>query len=51
MCGGSAAHTFPRPNLHGLSPRVRGKPLAIVDDKQDAGSIPACAGEAAGRAV
>ena len=46
VCGGSAVNCPYRAWLSGLSPRVRGKPVASAIRETLIGSIPACAGEA-----
>ena len=46
VCGGSAVAHRRRRSLIGLSPRVRGKPIARQALRPPPGSIPACAGEA-----
>ena len=46
VCGGSVTASTRTIWPSGLSPRVRGKLLGIVETKDGVGSIPACAGEA-----
>ena len=46
VCGGSSVAIVLPLSLFGLSPRVRGKPAAAEVEAVEAGSIPACAGEA-----
>ena len=55
--GGECNEVYPRvyggtirippldPNIHGLSPRVRGNPVYIAKEMTKGGSIPACTGE------
>ena len=45
VCGGTAERNLLHKRSGGLSPRVRGNLLAMDDDTETAGSIPACAGE------
>ena len=45
VCGGTSAIRCCEARRSGLSPRVRGNPLVSVQNRQRAGSIPACAGE------
>ena len=45
MCGGTIRRRPGRPAEHGLSPRVRGNPVAPMLRKTMNRSIPACAGE------
>ncbi len=45
VCGGTVTASLASSSNHGLSPRVRGNPLAAVVDLLDTRSIPACAGE------
>ena len=45
VCGGTDARRGSIPSPHGLSPRVRGNRVHTVKPNDDAGSIPACAGE------
>ena len=45
VCGGTKLWTPSCAVRPGLSPRVRGNPGAVGGQAQDAGSIPACAGE------
>ena len=47
VCGGTASSWCCRPAATGLSPRVRGNPLAPRRSGRRRGSIPACAGEPA----
>ena len=49
VCGGSLFRAGLFLILLGLSPRVRGKPGATIDERGRIGSIPACAGEASMR--
>ena len=49
VCGGTHPRPAPPPSGRGLSPRVRGNPLRRHRRPDRAGSIPACAGEPAGR--
>ena len=46
VCGGSAVGRGDNGCMHGLSPRVRGKPFPVGFAAYAAWSIPACAGEA-----
>ena len=46
VCGGSLQRSSLSGSVIGLSPRVRGKPLARPQKKHRVRSIPACAGEA-----
>ena len=50
-CGGTIASESKTPLGKGLSPRVRGNPLQLNDVEHGKGSIPARAGEPAGRAA
>ena len=45
VCGGTGVGLKQRRPSRGLSPRVRGNHAGMVRKKDDAGSIPACAGE------
>ena len=45
VCGGTACQRHPPPEEGGLSPRVRGNPIAAHAAAEQKGSIPACAGE------
>ena len=45
VCGGTRRRGSPRRLRRGLSPRVRGNPLAYLLSVMMSGSIPACAGE------
>ena len=45
VCGGTLQHVVPHLVAQGLSPRVRGNPLAQPEMALGAGTIPACAGE------
>ena len=45
VCGGTAAAESVAPDAGGLSPRVRGNLVVAQAHHQQAGSIPACAGE------
>ena len=45
VCGGTCDGSVSRKNRQGLSPRVRGNLRRIGQQKEPAGSIPACAGE------
>ena len=45
VCGGTAMRKFANPQVHGLSPRVRGNPHHRRGAGGCDGSIPACAGE------
>ena len=45
VCGGTSVCTSSAPLARGLSPRVRGNPLAGDGARRAVGSIPACAGE------
>ena len=45
VCGGTIPGPRPNFSICGLSPRVRGNLMPVVEVKQDVGSIPACAGE------
>ncbi len=45
VCGGTPNWSWPSSRLAGLSPRVRGNPLANLLGGGRRGSIPACAGE------
>ena len=45
VCGGTLVGALKRPPGSGLSPRVRGNPVAILVVLPYLGSIPACAGE------
>ena len=47
MGGGNISAIIPRPSAAGLSPRGRGKPLAVAFAIEGIGSIPAWAGETA----
>ena len=49
VCGGTHLPRGNRDPRQGLSPRVRGNPEGRVDSDTMSGSIPACAGEPAGR--
>ena len=49
VCGGTVAMDRVEDEHTGLSPRVRGNRLQVVDVLVDRGSIPACAGEPRGR--
>ena len=48
VCGGSMEESVRRAGQAGLSPRVRGKRSRCRQPQPARGSIPACAGEAAG---
>ena len=50
VCGGTPLPIHGRTALGGLSPRVRGNPGPVPEHVDEAGSIPACAGEPRGRA-
>ena len=50
VCGGSLPRRRSASRRWGLSPRVRGKHVPMIDAHEGAGSIPACAGEALLRA-
>ena len=45
VCGGTASRILRRPELGGLSPRVRGNPATALTTSPLPRSIPACAGE------
>ena len=45
VCGGASIRLFAFSITIGLSPRVRGSPLAQIAERVAGGSIPACAGE------
>ena len=45
VCGGNVCNPYPFKVTVGLSPRVRGKLMEVVDGLHGGGSIPACAGE------
>ena len=45
VCGGTGAMLRPAGQNHGLSPRVRGNPIANIHRQLHPRSIPACAGE------
>ena len=45
VCGGTSDRYWVYPIGTGLSPRVRGNPVAVLDAVDNGGSIPACAGE------
>ena len=45
MCGGTPALGLGVGYIMGLSPRVRGNPIAAADEVKAGRSIPACAGE------
>ena len=45
VCGGTIAKKRAMVDAAGLSPRVRGNPVAVADEAHLEGSIPACAGE------
>ena len=45
VCGGTFKHLAGMVEVAGLSPRVRGNPMAKAGRKMRLGSIPACAGE------
>ena len=45
VCGGTSEVRIAQPRVIGLSPRVRGNPLALIGQALLDGSIPACAGE------
>ena len=47
VCGGSTYAPSSLGNACGLSPRVRGIPLRVIEQKVLVGSIPACAGDPA----
>ena len=49
VCGGTTMDADPSAWTIGLSPRVRGNLLLPVHRHRAGGSIPACAGEPAGR--
>ena len=46
VCGGSLTIEWRESWEYGLSPRVRGKPIAVAEAQGEDRSIPACAGEA-----
>ena len=48
MCGGTPRMPAAANTAKGLSPRVRGNPIAAPDRPRNQGSIPACAGEPGG---
>ena len=51
VCGGTSTRIEPTSDSYGLSPRVRGNPLAPFALSPPSGSIPACAGEPATSAL
>ena len=48
VCGGTLRKCLTLELAHGLSPRVRGNPVALMYAVEPMGSIPACAGEPLG---
>ncbi len=48
VCGGTAVQNALAVENRGLSPRVRGNLVAVIQNRQNRGSIPACAGEPRG---
>ena len=45
VCGGTPVTGMPASTIKGLSPRVRGNPIKIINGDSPVRSIPACAGE------